>query len=388
MSQSPTEDRRIPIVLASLFLEAGGSETQLRQTALALDRKRFDVHVVFFRPNEARQNELLAAGLHTRYWPLNSLTSGGTVKIALELRSYLRKHRIRLLHAFDNPSSIFAIPVARAAGVPVILSSQRGHPHLYRRALHRLQRLGEIFADGIVVNAEALRQHLIQEEHIPPERIRFCPNGLDTERFPFPATRQYPPELASARAVMGCISALRPEKHLPFLVDAFALMRRDRPGLKLLFVGSDHKRDRDSRSEREAILARIEAHGLHDDCLLVPYNQDVPRWMRAIDVFALCSETEGSSNSLLEAMASGAVVVGSRVPGTRELIQEGVNGFLFEFGDAADLSRKVLRLVDDPVLRQSVARSASSWVRENMSIASSAARMGAIYDEFLRMKLR
>ena len=371
----------IPIVLASQFIDGGGTETQLRQTAIALDRERFAVHVVFFRPNDSRQAELEAQGLRTRYWPLNSLTSLSTAKIALELRSYLRTNRIRLLHAFDNPSAIFAIPVARAAGVPAILSSQRGHPGHYSLALRKLQRYSETFADAIVVNAEAVVRHLTNEEKMSPERIRLCPNGLDTSRFQFLATREYPPEFGSgAKAVIGCMAVLRPDKNLPFLVDVFAQMRGGRPGLKLLIVGSG--------PEEGAIRARVEANNLGGDCLLVPHTTDAARWMRAIDVFVLCSVSEGMSNSLLEAMACGAAVVASRVPGTKELIREGINGFLYDLGDASDLSNKVLRLVDDPAARGAVALSASNWVRENMSVTASAARMGAIYDEFLRMKLR
>ena len=365
---------RIPIALSTQALDGGGSETQLRQTAMALDRERFDVHVVYYRTNDERHQELTKSGVEAQYFPLNSFASPQTLKVGNALRTYLKQHNIKLLHAFDNPSTIFAIPCAKLAGVPVRLSSQRGHPHLYPPTYRKLQRLSETLADGIVVNAEALQNHLIREEGMKPDRIRFCPNGLDTRRYHF---SERDPSRASI--TIGCIARQRPEKHLPFLVDAFAKMRR--PGMKLMLVGSG--------PDEEAIRNRVAANNIASDVMLVPQTPDVPKYMSEIDIFVLCSESEGISNSLLEAMASGATVVGSKVPGTRELIREGVNGFLFEFNNAQDLSNKILRLVDDPALRQSVAASASNWVRQNMSVEASAAKMGAIYDEFLaRRKLR
>ncbi len=84
-------------------------------------------------------------------------------------------------------------------------------------------------ADAIVVNCEFVRQHLRNNEGVPGERIRLCYNGVDLEEF---APRETPRDSLT----IGVVCALRPEKDVGTLIDAFARVRR--PGLRLLIVGS------------------------------------------------------------------------------------------------------------------------------------------------------
>jgi glycosyltransferase involved in cell wall biosynthesis len=366
--------KRIPLLLATHLLDTGGSERQVRQTAVALDRSRFDVHLAFFRPDPDREREMQAAGVKTVYVPLFSYASLGAVRSALRLRRYLKDHGIQLVHAFDNPSSTFAAPVARLSGTAVVLASQRSNRFLEPKNFQRLRHLADPFAHGFVVNAQTLFDHLVKDEGVAPERIRICPNGLDTKRFTAEGRKRIL-ELEDATLVIGCIATHRPEKQLPFLVDAFAEMRRLRPGLKLVLVGSG--------TETAKIVARVEAGSLGADCLMIPHTPDTAGLLRSIDIFVLTSSTEGASNSVMEAMASGCAVVASNVEGTRDLVRDGSNGFLFEFGNQGDLVAKVLALVDDAALRQRVAADSSEWVRANMSVEASVARMTAIYDEYL-----
>ena len=367
----------VPVMLVSHLLDTGGSERQVRQTAVTLDRSRFDVHLAFFRPEPDRERELQAAGVKTVFIPVYSYTSTATLKSALKLRRYLKEHKIQLLHAFDNPSSTFAVPVARVSGVPVVLASQRSNRRLEAVRLQRLRRLVDPFAHGFVVNAHALFEHLKNDEGIAPEKIHFCPNGLDTKRFA-PDGRKRLPQLEDATLVIGCIATHRPEKQLPFLVDAFAEMRRLRPGLKLVLVGSG--------TETAKIVERVEANQLGPDCLMIPHTPDTAGILKSIDIFILASSSEGASNSVMEAMASGCAVVASNVEGTRDLVHDKSNGFLFEFRNQADLVEKVLALIDDPALRRKIGDDSSTWVRTNMSVEAATARMASIYDEYLMRK--
>jgi glycosyltransferase involved in cell wall biosynthesis len=85
-------------------------------------------------------------------------------------------------------------------------------------------------------------------------------------------------------------------------------------------------------------------------------------------------------------MASGCALVASNVEGTRDLVRDNETGLLFEFQNEANLMEKVLALIDDAPRRRKLAHDASHWVRSNMSIEASAARMGEIYDEYLLKK--
>ena len=84
------------------------------------------------------------------------------------------------------------------------------------------------------------------------------------------------------------------------------------------------------RPQLEALRDRL---NLQNDMLLAPATSDVAAWMRSMDIFVLPSTSESFSNALLEAMACGCCVIGSRVGGTPELICDQASGLLFDSGD-------------------------------------------------------
>ena len=150
--------------------------------------------------------------------------------------------------------------------------------------------------------------------------------------------------------VIGSIAALREEKQLHLLIDAFAAVRGIRPGVKLLLVGSG--------CEEKRLRARAAKLRIDEDVVWVSARKDVPEWMRAIDIFVLPSRSESFPNGLLEAMASGCCPVGSNVGGIPELVEDGRSGLLFPSGDAAALADRLRSLLTNDPLRLELARAA------------------------------
>jgi len=354
-----------PVLLLARELDLGGSERQLTEIAKALDRSRFVPHVGCFRPDGMRGAELAAAGIPIVSFPVDSFASLRAFQQSWRLGRYVRRSGIRLVHAFDYPLTLFAIPAARCWTRAAVLASQRSHRSLIPGRYRRLIRWTDRMADGIVVNCEFVRQHLREEEAVPEARMRVCYNGVDLVEFrPCAAPRE--------ALTIGTVCALRPEKDLSTLVDAFARIRR--PGLRLLIAGGGCMLDE--------LRARARAHGLGAACTFVPATARVTPWLRAIDIFVLPSRSEAFSNSLLEAMACGCCPVASRVGGNPELIRHGENGMLFDAGDAGQLSAVLENLAAMRVLRQQLA-AAARRTAEEFSITHSARRMEEIYTELI-----
>src|ERR1700722_14600692 len=114
-------------------LGQGGSERQLVEIAKALDRSRFAVHVGCFHPQGFRSAELSREGIPILHLPVYSFRSFAAIRGAWQLARYLRRHKVQLVHTFDTPMNCFAVPVARACRVPVVLSSQRASRRLSNR---------------------------------------------------------------------------------------------------------------------------------------------------------------------------------------------------------------------------------------------------------------
>lgn len=354
-----------PILLLARELDIGGSERQLTEIAKTLDRTRFSPHVGCFRPHGIRNAQLAAAGVPIVHFPVDAFLSFGALSQAWKLASYIRRRRIRLVHTFDYPLTIFAVPVAQWLTPAVVLSSQRSHRSLVPPKYRPFLRATDRIADAIVVNCDYVRRHLEHDYDVANQRIRVCFNGVDLTEF-------QPGDRRREEITIGAVCALRPEKDLATLIEAFARVRR--PGLRLLIVGSG--------SMLGDLRALAEARNLNGDCNFLPATSDVAQWMRAIDIFVLPSRSEALSNSLLEAMACGCCPVATRVGGNTELVRHGETGMLFEAGDAGQLCRVLELLVQRRALREQLAAKARC-AAERFSILASARRMAQIYTELI-----
>ena len=370
--------RPVPVLIMARELDQGGVERDVAKIAMHLDRSRFIPHVATYYAKGLRYEELRAAGIPILHLPLQSLLSMDSLRSALKLRRYIKEHGIRVVHSYDA-SGVFALPVGRVSGVPVLIGSQLSYRSILDARTQRLLRLSDHLADVVLVNCEAIRRYMIEDEGMPADRVELCYNGVVTTEFHPAGDAGRPPAVASASLVIGTVCVLRPEKALLLLEEAFARVRNLKPGMKLLLVGSGPE------------LAKLQDHatrlGIADATVFIPATRDVATWLRAMDVFVLPSYSEAFSNSLLEAMACGCSVVGSRVGGTPELI--GANeerGFLFESGNAGDLAAKLTRLITEDALRRDLASRATSFVCENLTIEIAAQRTAAMYEKLLERK--
>jgi glycosyltransferase involved in cell wall biosynthesis len=346
----------------------------MAEVAKAIDRSRFQPHVLCLRPTGMRAEELRAAGVPILHLPIGSFASVGALTGAYRLLRYIRDHRIRLVHSFDVPLNIFTVPVAKLARRPIVLSSQRASRSLTPGLYHRLLRVTDRLVDGIVVNCEYLRKELIDEEQVPARLIHLCYNGIDTSIFG-PGDAPVHPGLEDASLVIGVVCALRPEKGLLTLVDAFARIAPKHAGVKLAIVGSG--------PELGALQARGGELGVLDSIVFAPATSQVAPWLRAMDIFVLPSLSEALSNSLMEAMACKCCPVASRVGGNPELVGDLERGLLFEPGDAGGLAEALEKLIVDSELRRSLAQTAREFIRSGFALSSSVQCMQQLYAAFL-----
>jgi len=363
---------RIAVMLMTRDLDQGGVQRDVVKIATHLDPSRFEPHVATFFAGGIRQEELRAAGIPVLHIPVGAVLSAGGLAAAIRLGRYISRHAIQVLHAYD-PTAVLGTPVARALNLPAVMSSQLSYRDIMDWKTRFLMRQTDRIVDAVLVNCEAMRRHMVEEEGVPARRVELCYNGVDTGQF-YPAEAPKPELLAGVSLVIGTVCALRPEKGLLLLQEAFAAARKP-AGVKLLIVGSGEEMPRLESNARKL--------GIADMSVFVPATTEVPRWLRAIDIFVLPSFSEAFSNSLLEAMACGCASIGSRVGGTPELIGAEERGLLFTSGDAAELARKMSILIERESLRRDLGGRAARFARENLTIEIAARLTGEIYEKLL-----
>lgn len=280
----------------------------------------------------------------------------GLMQLRWRLFRKCQELRPAILHS-RNLSGLDALLPARLAGVAHIVHGEHGWDmdnldgRRWKPAL--LRRLHSPMVSRYVTVSKDLERYLFQRAGIAPARIAQIYNGVDTDRF---QPRSKPAELPGMPAgfvdaeniVVGTVGRLQPVKDQASLLYAVAVVRQRRsPGaqhLRVAIVGDGPLQG--------SLRSLAQSLGLTDLCWMPGALSDVPAALSAMDLFALPSLMEGTSNTLLEAMASGLPVLATAVGGNPELLDPGVVGALFKPRDVHGLSGLIEQFLNDPGMRR------------------------------------
>jgi len=258
------------------------------------------------------------------------------------------------------PDGVAAARVARRLDVPLVLTGLGCDINLCLEdgAMRRQILASTTQAAAIIVVSDALKDRLCREG-VDPQKVRVITNGVDTTRFHIRDRRESAVQVGlgdDGNKHVLFVGRLAEEKGLLPLLEAFARLRARRSDVKLHVIGDG--------PEGEAARARCDARGMRDavDFLGAQTHDQIAAWMGACDVLALPSLREGCPNVVLEALASGRPVVGTRVGGVPDLLDDR-NGVLVTPLDAESMSdglqRALDRRWDATVIRGTV--SSRSW---------------------------
>ena len=241
----------------------------------------------------------------------------------------LKRLQPALIHT-RNLASIEGQLLALAAGIKLRVHSEHGRDANDvdgKNRKHRLlRRLLRPLVGHFITVSRDLQRWLIDSIGVPVTQVTQINNGVDSLQFHprlGPAATIGPAGFLCAQAfVIGSVGRMIDAKDFATLVRAFVLLTADgqRPLLRLMIIG-----DGPCRSQCQALLQEA---GLRDMAWLPGARDDIAQLMRSMDLFVLPSLTEGSSNTILEAMASGLPVVATAVGGNVDLVQPGCTGAL------------------------------------------------------------
>jgi glycosyltransferase involved in cell wall biosynthesis len=365
------------VLLLVRELDIGGCERDLARTAVGLQGDpEFLPLVGCFRDQGLRRPELDRAGIELVRFHVPSFRSWRLLPAIAHLRRFIRERNVRLVHAWDIPSSMFLTLAKPFLDRVKTLSAQLSHRDLVTPMEQRIMNRGDRILDGVVVNSRAVGEDLIRHYGTTPDRLRLLYNGVDLERFhPAPPPPAPHPQLAGAGLVVGTVCALRPEKRVDLLIRAFAAAFAQRADTRLLILGSGPEKPLLERllAESPAIAGRT---------ILIPATPEVEVWMRAMHIFVSTSNSESFSNSLLEAMASGCCVVTTAAGGNVEMVEDYRSGFVIPIGDIPALTAVLERLGSDPRLRQTMAAAAQQRARQEFSLTVNLQKTKALYRHY------
>jgi sugar transferase (PEP-CTERM/EpsH1 system associated) len=283
----------------------------------------------------------------------------------LRLYRLLREMRPDIVHT-RNLGTLECALVARLAGVPIRIHGEHGWDvHDPDGKVWKYRFLRKLMAPSVhqfITVSRELQSWLVAKVGIAPDKVWHICNGVDTRRFsPLPAARTDRGNIV----VVGSVLRFEPIKDPLNLVRAFLKARRQlaarRIDLRLMVAGDGPLRVKALELALvDSVAAAVFMPGARDD---------VPDFLRALDVFALGSQREGISNTVLEAMATGLPVVATATGGNLELVVPGVNGRLVPPGDANALAAAIAAYAEDAQLRREHGRASRARAESEYSLA-------------------
>jgi phosphatidyl-myo-inositol alpha-mannosyltransferase len=337
------------------FAYPGGVTEHVANLAKQFLAHGHEVHIVApSSDDESEPNSSIAAPVHRIGRVVSIPANGSVARITLSLRSYLQAKRLLqeqqfdLIHIHEPMMPALPLTVLRHSTTVNIgtFHAFRNTPLTYFYSKPILRPFFRKLHGHIAVS-NAAREFV--GEYFPAD-YRVIPNGINYARF----FDRYPPlpQLADRRPTVLFVGRLEKRKGLKFLLRAWPTVLERQPDARLVVVG----RGRPLEGYRRFAARQGWSP---DDVLFAGYvsNEDLPRYYQACDVF--CAPNTGSESFgivLLEAMAAGAPIVASDIPGYRDVLGHGVQGLLVEPRNPGAIADAVCRLLGNPELRATMRR--------------------------------
>jgi glycosyltransferase involved in cell wall biosynthesis len=330
-------------------------------------------------PPEAALRELAAAGVTLHRIPRPFLSPRYPVRLA----RVIRRVRPDVLHLHGASIGVIGGIVGRVARVPAIVYTEHLEHSKHARWLQRSREMTAELPHGTVFVSERSFLRAVEEGPLGriADRASVIHNGIDLSPY---RTALDADERAEVREELGldtdtiaagCVGLLWEAKGQEYLIRALAELYTE-GAVTVLLVGSGAYEDR--------LCALAKEHGVAEKVRFLGWRDDVPRILRALDLYVQPSLTEGLPLAVVEAAAAGLPIVASEVGGIPEIITHGRDGLLVPPGDPNALAAAIQKLLDDPDQARMLGETARKTAFERFSAEAMVERYMEVYEGLLQ----
>ncbi len=350
--------RRIAFIIPTMV--RGGAEKQLSLLAAGLPRDEFDVHVLLLTHDGPLGDDLRRAEIPVtligKRWKADPTA-------LLRLRRELKRLSPDIVHTYLFAANSFGRAAAMLAGVPRIMASERSVDP-WKTATHGvIDRWLAKRTECITTNSSGVRD-FYAHRGIRSDLFRIIPNAipvrsaLEVSRDEIHRRLQVAPQ----RKLILAVGRLWPQKRYRDLIWAAELLATLREDTTLVVVGDG--------PQAGELLRHRDAVTTPEHVRFAGARGDVAELLGAADAFWIGSEYEGQSNAVIEAMQAGVPVIGSDIPGNRDLVVPGETGQLVKLGDTADFARQTHLLLQNPEQAAKLGAAAKERIATHFSVAA------------------
>jgi len=370
------------IILLVEDFRIGGLERVVETIYYGLDRERYDPCIwclaaggELFQSVVRKGEKIILLNIKTYHDPAN----------IFKLAFLLRKNKIQILHTHGYFASTIGRFSALLARTPVVISHVHTTYFSFSRRNKYIEKFLSHFTDRIVCVSKAVQTFVVEVEKIHPSKTCLIYNAAD-----LPDPRSLDEQTEIERFQLGIthkdivaisVASLTPHKGHHILLDATGIVMQEYPNFKLVIVGAGSL-----RNELEEHAKKV---GIFNNTIFTGLRENVFPLLKLANIFVLAStEREGLGIALIEAMATGLPVIGTRLGGIPEVVQENTNGFLVSPGDLHELALAIKRLVKDYDLRENMGGAGQRIYNEKFTATQMIRNVETLYAECDNLRLK
>ncbi len=328
---------RIKILFTIPNFDTAGSGKALLNIATRLDKDIFEPHIACFNDKGYFFRVVKDSGIPVHIidytHPMTNKIEG--LKHCFNISTFFRKNKFDIVHSFHYGSDYSEALAARMAGVKWVFTKKNMS---WGGGSARSWKLRTLLASAIVYQNSDMKSRFFKSK----KNLYFIPRSVVVDDFNVEAGKDEERikeefGIRDNDKVIICVANLdAPVKGVEVLINAFAKIAEEKENVKLLLVGYDLEPYADLLKD----MAKQTGHG--NRIIFTGKRPEVKTLLSLSDVFVLPTlhKGEGSPVSLLEAMVSGVLVLGSDVPGIRDQLRD-FNHLMFEPGDADMLHERL-----------------------------------------------
>jgi len=385
--------RNLGIVHVITRMILGGAQENTLATVLGLRERGYPV-VLVTGPSWGKEGELLSRaleeGLEVKLIPslIRDLNLWKDLKAFLELSFWLARNPCAIIHTHTSKAGFLGRLAARGRGIPAVVHTPHGHVfhsyfHPWKEKLFlELERRAAFWTNRLIALTERCRLEHLERGVGRKEQWIVVPSGVCEGRFQAaPGKKQALLnrfKVPSNQRIFGFVGRLAPVKGAEYLAEALPQILEKFPEAHCFFVGDGE--------ERLRLQRRVEALGLLRKVIFTGQQEEVNDFLSVFDILVVPSLNEGMGRVIVEAGLLGKAVVGTRVGGIPDLIEEGRTGLLVEPRNASALAEATVRLLESPELSKSLGEALEAKVRSGFRETQMVDQIESLYRHVLKEK--
>ncbi len=312
-------------------LNVGGVERGVIDLSRALKKRGVEVQVISH--GGTLVGELVKLGIPHYHLPVHE-KSVFALRAVKEISKIIERERIDIIHARSRVPAWLAYLASRRSDCDFITTC---HGYYSKQFFSRVMGWGK----RVIVISHSIGRRMIDDFHVPPERIRLIHRGVDLSQYLFQADKYLKPPADKFRIVnIGRITPIKGHKEF---IQGIHLVSKQIPNVEAWIVGAPDRGKEEYWNELRLLVDRI---GVKNHVKFLGTRRDIPDLLKEADLLVLSSKIpEGFGRVLIEAGAVGTAVLASRIGGILDIIDEGKNGLLYFPLNVEEMAKAMTQLL-------------------------------------------